>query len=64
MKKGTLIYWQDGKFLIGRLRERPDVFSQGETLEELESNIREALELMEATDPDSPPSSAQGSPSL
>lgn len=50
MKTGTLISWQDGKFLVGRLRERPDVFSQGETLEVLGSNIREALELMEATD--------------
>lgn len=50
MKKGTLIYWQDGDYLVGRLRERPDVFSQGGTLEELEENIREALQLMEDTD--------------
>jgi len=46
----TLIYWQDGEWLVGRLRERPDVFSQGRSLPELEENIKEALALMEATD--------------
>ena len=46
MKKYTLIYWQDGKWLVGRLRERSDVFSQGMTLRELETNIQEALNLM------------------
>lgn len=50
MKTATLLYWQDGDFLVGRLRERADVFSQGRTLEELEANIREALSLMEETD--------------
>ena len=50
MKKYTLLYWQDGKWLVGRLRERNDVFSQGSTLSELESNIQEALSLMEDTD--------------
>ncbi|MDX2451713.1 type II toxin-antitoxin system HicB family antitoxin [Desulfosarcina sp.] len=50
MKKYTLIYWQDGKWLVGRLRERNDVFSQGMTLSELEINIQEALNLMEETD--------------
>lgn len=46
----TLIYWQDGEWFVGRLRERPDVFSQGRSLPELEENIKEALALMEATD--------------
>jgi predicted RNase H-like HicB family nuclease len=46
----TLVYWQDGEWLVGRLRERPDVFSQGKSLAELEDNIREALSLMVATD--------------
>ena len=50
MKKYTLIYWQDGQWLVGRLRERSDVFSQGMTLSELETNIQEALNLMEETD--------------
>ena len=50
MKKGTLIYWQDGDMMVGRLQERSDVFSQGSTLAELEENVREALHLMEETD--------------
>ena len=50
MKKYTLIYWKDGKWFVGRLRERSDVFSQGETLHELENNIKDALKMMEGTD--------------
>ena len=50
MRKQTLIYWQDGDMYVGRLRERADVFSQGETLEELVENIKEVLLLMEETD--------------
>lgn len=42
----TLEYWQDEGWYVGRLKEIPGVFSQGETLEELEENIREAYQLM------------------
>lgn len=42
----TLEYWRDERWFVGRLREVPGVFSQGETLEELEENIRDAYELM------------------
>jgi len=42
----TLEYWMDEGWYIGRLKEVPGVFSQGETLEELEENIREAYQLM------------------
>ena len=38
----TLEYWQDDGWYIGRLREIPGVFSQGETLEELFGNIKDA----------------------
>ena len=31
---------------MGRIKEVPGVFSQGETLDELEKNIREAYKLM------------------
>ncbi len=48
--KATLIYWKDGEWVVGRLKERPDVFSQGKTLEELEENIRDAYRLMCETD--------------
>ena len=50
-----LEYWRDGKWFVGRLVGVPGVFSQGETLEELEENIRDAFELMTADALPSPP---------
>ncbi len=44
----TLDYWIDEGWYVGRLREVPGVFSQGETLEELEENIRDAYATMVA----------------
>jgi len=41
-----LDYWKDGSWYVGRLRDVPDVFSQGRTLAELRENIRDAYELM------------------
>jgi len=41
----TLEYWQDGPWFVGRLKEAPGVFSQGETRQALEENIRGAYEL-------------------
>jgi predicted RNase H-like HicB family nuclease len=42
----TLEYWRDGRWYVGRLVEIPSVFSQGETLAELQENIQEAYDLM------------------
>jgi len=42
----TLEYWIDGDWYVGRLKEIPGVFSQGESLQELEENIRDAYQLM------------------
>ncbi|MDA0739038.1 MAG: type II toxin-antitoxin system HicB family antitoxin [Nitrospirae bacterium] len=42
----SLEYWIDDKWYVGKLKEVPGVFSQGETLDELESNIRDAYNLM------------------
>ena len=42
----TLEFWRDGDFFVGRLREVPGVFSQGETLEELRENIQDAYDLI------------------
>ncbi|OYV17327.1 MAG: hypothetical protein CG438_1370 [Methylococcaceae bacterium NSP1-1] len=42
----TLEYWQDDGWYVGKLREVPGVFSQGETLEELEENIEDAYKLL------------------
>lgn len=46
LKQFTLEYWIDDGWYVGRLKEVPGVFSQGETLQELEENIREAYQLM------------------
>jgi len=42
----TLEYWIDEGWYVGRMKEVPGVFSQGETLDELEKNVREAYKLM------------------
>jgi predicted RNase H-like HicB family nuclease len=42
----TLEYWIDDNWYVGRLKEIPGIFSQGETLVELENNIRDAYTLM------------------
>jgi predicted RNase H-like HicB family nuclease len=42
----TLEYWQDDGWYVGRLRELPACFSQGETLKELEENVGEVYKLL------------------
>ncbi len=42
----TLEYWPDEGGYVGRLREVPGVFSQGDTVEELEENVRDAYFLL------------------
>jgi predicted RNase H-like HicB family nuclease len=44
----TLEYWIDDGWYVGTLKEVPGVFSQGESLAELEDNIRDAYRLMTA----------------
>ena len=48
LRRFTLEYWVDEGWYVGRLKEIPGVFSQGESLEELEENIRDAYHLMTA----------------
>ena len=42
----SLEYWIDDGWYVGGLKEIPGIFSQGETLEELEKNIRDAYTMM------------------
>jgi predicted RNase H-like HicB family nuclease len=58
----TLEYWRDGDFYVGRLREVPGVFSQGETMEELRENIQDAFDLMVTQERVPAPESAQQQP--
>ena len=47
----TLEYWKEDEWFVGRLREVAGVFSQGESLEDLEENVRDAYRLMADTEP-------------
>jgi predicted RNase H-like HicB family nuclease len=38
----TMIYWKGDKFWLGKLLEHPEIMTQGETIEELEENLRDA----------------------
>jgi predicted RNase H-like HicB family nuclease len=44
--KLTMIYWKSDLFWLGKLLEHPEIMTQGETLEELEENIKDAYLLM------------------
>ena len=46
LKNFTLEYWIDDGWYVGRLQEVPGVFSQGETIEELQENIRDAYQMI------------------
>ncbi len=45
----TVRYWQDGEWIVGQLKEYPEVFSEGKTLEELVSNLQDALRQLKAS---------------
>ena len=47
----TLEYWQDDGWYVGKLKEVPGVFSQGETIKELEENIEDAYKLIMEDEP-------------
>jgi predicted RNase H-like HicB family nuclease len=47
----TLEYWRDDEWFVGRLREVPGVFSQGQSLEELQVNIADAYRMMREAEP-------------
>ena len=42
----TMIYWKSEKFWLGKIKEYPEIMTQGETLEELEENLRDAYHEM------------------
>jgi predicted RNase H-like HicB family nuclease len=45
-KSFTLEYWEDDGWYVGRLKEVPGVFSQGETVADLMESIRDAYQLI------------------
>jgi predicted RNase H-like HicB family nuclease len=42
----TMVSWKDEQFWLGKLLQHPDVMTQGETIEELEENLRDAYRLL------------------
>ena len=46
----TMVYWKEGRFWLGKLLEHPEIMTQGETVEELEENIKDAFRLMAMED--------------
>lgn len=53
----TLEYWIDDDWYVGKLKEIPSIFSQGETLEELEENIQDAYQMIIKENSESIPNS-------
>lgn len=50
----TMLYWKSDRFWLGKLLEHPEIMTQGETLEELEENVKDAYLSMAMEDvPDS-----------
>ncbi len=45
-----MIYWKGEKFWVGKLLEHPEIMTQGETLKELEENMKDAYILMTMED--------------
>jgi predicted RNase H-like HicB family nuclease len=46
MPKFTMVYWQGEQFWLGKILEHPEIMTQGETLEELEENLKDAYRLL------------------
>ena len=44
--KLNMVYWKGDQFWLGKLLEHPEIMTQGETLEELEENLRDAYQMM------------------
>ena len=45
-QKLTMLYRKGEQFWLGKLLEYPEIMTQGETLEELEENLKEAFRSM------------------
>jgi predicted RNase H-like HicB family nuclease len=50
----NMVYWRGEQFWLGKLVDHPEIMSQGETLEDLEENLRDAWRemLLEDVPPD------------
>jgi len=46
MPKVTMVYWRGERFWLGKLLEHPEIMTQGETVEELEENLKDSYRLL------------------
>ncbi len=42
MQHLTMVYWKSDHYWLGKLLEHPEIMTQGETLDELEENLKDA----------------------
>lgn len=45
-----MVYWKGEKYWLGKLLDHPEIMTQGETIEELEENIKDAYLMMAMED--------------
>jgi len=45
-----MLYWKGDKYWLGKILEHPEIMTQGETIEELEENLRDAYLMMALDD--------------
>ncbi|MDI9570062.1 MAG: type II toxin-antitoxin system HicB family antitoxin [Pseudomonadota bacterium] len=48
--KLKLIYWKGDNYWVGKLLDHPEIMTQGETIEELIENMKDAYKLMAMED--------------
>jgi predicted RNase H-like HicB family nuclease len=41
-----MVYWKGEQFWLGKVLEHPEIMTQGETVEELEENLKDAFRVM------------------
>jgi len=41
-----MIYWKGDRFWLGKLLDHPEIMTQGESIEELEENLKDAYRMM------------------
>ena len=49
-QKLTMVYWKSERFWLGKLLEHPEIMTQGETVDDLEKNLKYAFRLMAMDD--------------
>ena len=45
-QKMTMLYWKGPQFWVGKLLDHPEIMTQGETMQELEENLKDAYRMM------------------